>query len=139
MERLQTPSIPNEVLNQGCLLSPYLFILRTDVYSNLIRKAVEQKRIHGVGFNRNTFAISHLLFADDSLIFSQATTEDCSYLKSIFDLYTATSGQRFNMDKSSMFFSPNVPQHTINEIKYLFNLQVVSLHERYLGLPSMVG
>lgn len=38
-----------------------------------------------------------------------------------------------------MFFSPNVPQHTINEIKYLFNLQVVSLHERYLGLPSMVG
>lgn len=32
-----------------------------------------------------------------------------------------------------------MPQHTINEIKYLFNLQVVSLHERYLGLPSMVG
>lgn len=54
-------------------------------------------------------------------------------------MYTAASDQFFNMDKSSMFFSPNVFQHTIGKIKTLFNLQVVSSYEQYLGLPSVVG
>lgn len=38
-----------------------------------------------------------------------------------------------------MFFSDNAKQEQIATIKDIFQLQVVSRHEMYLGLPSMVG
>lgn len=38
-----------------------------------------------------------------------------------------------------MFFSQNTKQELISLIKNVFQLQVVSRHEKYLGLPYMVG
>ena len=101
-------------------------------------KAERQNLIHGLTFSRNII-ISHLLFADDSLVFTRASTEDCNKLKAIFECYTSASGQLFNYDKSSMFFGGNVSDGQIEAIKRIFQLNVVSRHERYLRLPSMVG
>ena len=84
-------------------------------------------------------SIIHLLFADDSLVFTGATKEDCMNLKQLFYCYAAASGQIFNFEKSSMFFSENAKQGQISTIKDIFQLQVASRHEKYLGLPSMVG
>lgn len=49
--------------------------------------------------------ISHLLFADDSLVFPRASVADWKRLKEIFNCYARASGQIFNFEKSSMFFS----------------------------------
>ena len=38
-----------------------------------------------------------------------------------------------------MFFSQNTEEDRATAIKDIFQLQVVSRHEKYLGLPSMVG
>lgn len=38
-----------------------------------------------------------------------------------------------------MFFRGNTPVRQINEIKIIFQLNVVSRHEKNLGLPFMVG
>lgn len=38
-----------------------------------------------------------------------------------------------------MFFSLNVSSAQIDAIKEIFNLNVVLIHEKCLGLPSMVG
>lgn len=57
----------------------------------------------------------------------------------MFDYYARVSGQIFNFDKSSLFFSPNTKQQVASDIKSIFNLKEVSMHEKYLGLPSMVG
>lgn len=38
-----------------------------------------------------------------------------------------------------MLFSGNTQAKQIEEIKSIFQLSVVSRHEKYLGLPSMVG
>ena len=84
-------------------------------------------------------SISHLLFADDNLIFSRASLKDCQHLKDIFDRYAAASGQIFNFEKSCMFFSGNVQENRISAIKRIFQLNVVSKNEKYLGLPSMIG
>ena len=83
--------------------------------------------------------MSHLLFADDSLIFVRAAVEDYSHLKTVFECYSRASGQIFNYKKSSMFFSQNTEEDQATAIKDIFQLQVVSRHEKYLGLPSMVG
>lgn len=101
-------------------------------------QAEKQKLIQGLKFSTDV-SISHLLFVDDSLIFSKASSVDCKNLKKIFYVYAATSGQIFNFKKFSMFFSNNTNQRQMDEIGSIFNLNVVSRHERYLGLPSMVG
>ncbi|KAH9719688.1 reverse transcriptase domain-containing protein [Citrus sinensis] len=129
---------PQRGLRQGCPLSPYLFILCAEVFSSLLMQAENQNLIHGVRFG-NTITVSHLLFADDSLIFTRATIDDCKHLKAIFDCYSMASGQLFNLDKSSMFFSGKTKADQVAAIKEIFQLKVVSRHEKYLGLPSMVG
>ena len=129
---------PQRGLRQGCPLSPYLFIMCAEVFSNLITHAEQQKLIQGLKFSRD-LSISHLLFADDSLIFIKATVEDCKNLKSLFECYEKASGQIFNMEKSSMFFSSSTKPDQIAVIKQIFQLKVVSKHEKYLGLPSMIG
>lgn len=129
---------PQRGLRQGCPLSPYLFMMCAEVFSSLLVQAEEQNLIHGLRFRSST-TISHLLFTDDSLVFMRTVVADCQHLKTIFDCYTRASGQLFNVDKSSIFFSGNTKAEEVSAIKGIFNLNVVSRHERYLGLPSMVG
>lgn len=64
---------------------------------------------------------------------------DCKHLKEIFDLYAAVSGQIFNFQKSSMFFSNKIPEDLVAAIRDIFKLNVVSKYEKYLGLPLMIG
>lgn len=91
--------------------------------------------IQGLRFTKE-FTISHLLFADDSLIFTRASEADCKHLKEIF---TKASGQIFNLEKSSMFFSGKISKGQIGVIRGIFNLKVVSKYEKYLSLPPMIG
>ncbi|KAK9195728.1 hypothetical protein WN943_003853 [Citrus x changshan-huyou] len=102
-------------------------------------QAAERKHlIHRLRFGINII-ISHLLFADDNLIFARASVEDCKQLKKVFDCYALASGQVFNYEKSSMSFSGKIQAERIAAIKDIFQLNVVSRHGNYLGLPSMVG
>ncbi|KAH9800274.1 hypothetical protein KPL71_000599 [Citrus sinensis] len=71
------------------------------------------------------------------LVFTRASVEDFKRLKALFECYTSASGQLFNYEKSSMVFSGKLPQGQIATIKDIFQLNVVSRHEKYLGLPSM--
>lgn len=129
---------PKRGLRQGCPLSPYLFIICAKAFSNLLVHVERQKQIQGLRFGQHIY-ISHILFADDSSIFSRASHKDCQHLKDIFDCYVVASGKIFNFDQSCMFFSGNVQENMISAIKRVFYLNLVSKHKKYLGLPSMIG
>ena len=43
------------------------------------------------------------------------------------------------MAKTSLFFSSNIDQQLQEEIKTRFGAQIIRQHEKYLGLPSLVG
>ena len=75
---------PQRGLRQGCPLSPYLFIMCAEAFSNLIRQTEHQKLIHGLNFSKD-LSISHLLFADDSLIFARAKVDECRNLKRVLE------------------------------------------------------
>ena len=83
--------------------------------------------------------ISHLLFADDSIIFCQATNDECNRLEQILETYECASGQQLNRKKTSLFFSHNTPQETPESIQHRFGAEVIWQHETYLGLPSLIG
>lgn len=129
---------PERGLREGCPLSPYLFIICDEIFSSLLARAEEKQLIRGLRFSKEV-TISHLLFADDNLIFTWASVAECKHLKEIFDCYTNTSGQLFNFEKSSMFLSGKVTEAQVNVIRGIFKLKVVSKFERYLGLPAMIG
>ncbi|KAL5558507.1 hypothetical protein UlMin_034718 [Ulmus minor] len=52
--------------------------------------------------------ISHLLFADDSLLFLEAKTTTCATLKEALNSYEAASGQAVNLSKSAVCFGPKL-------------------------------
>lgn len=106
---------PQRGLRQGYALSLYLFILCAGVFSNLLLQAKSKQFIHGLKFSRQ-LSILHL-FIDDSLIFIGAATKDCINQKAIFACYAVASGQIFNFEKSSMFFSGNTHTTQVATIK----------------------
>ncbi|KAL4627161.1 hypothetical protein ACB092_05G147900 [Castanea dentata] len=102
-------------------------------------KVVLQDILRGVAASARGPRISHLFFADDSLIFGRATTMECNEIQRILQVYETSSGQQLNRSKSSLFFSPNTEMSTKESIKAMFGAQVIRAHESYLGLPSLVG
>ena len=83
--------------------------------------------------------ISHLFFADDSLIFCKVSLEECDALQRVLRVYEGASGQQLNRVKTSLFFSSNTPIDIQEVTKERFGAQVIKHHEKYLGLPSLVG
>ena len=53
-------------------------------------------------------SVSHLLFADDSLLFVNTTIEEATNLRDLLNLYGSASAQKINFDKSEVTFSKNV-------------------------------
>uniref|UniRef100_A0A5B7C6K9 Reverse transcriptase zinc-binding domain-containing protein n=1 Tax=Davidia involucrata TaxID=16924 RepID=A0A5B7C6K9_DAVIN len=110
-----------------------------EAFSALLLKAEARNRIQGVAVARNAPRISHLFFADDSLLFANATEEQALEISRIISLYGEASGQQINFDKSALSFSSNVPVSRKDEIKNILGVSVCSIHNKYLGLPSTIG
>jgi hypothetical protein len=84
-------------------------------------------------------SISHLLFANVSLILIRANWGDAMQLQSILDLYEQCSGQMINRTKSAVFFSPNTSTQHKQEVCQALNIERETRSEKYLGLPVHVG
>lgn len=69
-------------LRQGDPLSPYLFILVAEGLSHLISKANSRGSLTGLTCSNGPM-ISHLLFADDSIIFCRAAEQELVSLKNL--------------------------------------------------------
>ncbi|WKA03333.1 hypothetical protein VitviT2T_021448 [Vitis vinifera] len=123
-------------LRQGDLLSPYLFVLGMEVLSNLIRRAVDGGFLSGCrirGRGEEEMIVSHLLFADDTIIFCEARKEQLSALSWILAWFEAASGLRINLDKNVLI--PVGEVEDIEEMVVELGCKVGLLPTVYLGLP----
>ena len=88
---------PARGIRQGDPLSPYLFLLCSEGFTYLLRKAKRDKRITGMKICRQGPSITHLFFfADDTLIFSKADTKEAEELRQILKMYEKSSGTCHN-------------------------------------------
>ena len=80
-------------IRQGDHLSPILFVIVIKALSRLINKAIGAGMLTGFDVSRATsypLLISHLLFADDTLIFCEADLDHLFHLRSILIWFETT-------------------------------------------------
>ncbi|KAK4404580.1 putative mitochondrial protein [Sesamum angolense] len=129
--------LPQRGLRQGDPLSPYLFLLCTESFSSLFRHAEANRVVPGVPICRGAPAISHLLFAYDTMIFCPASQDIVQHVQEILASYKQASEQQINLQKSSVAFIRNTPLEVQRHLGEVLGIRLENKHEKYLGLPSM--
>ena len=123
-------------LRQGDPISPYLFILGMEVLSSLIRRAVQGNFISGCrlrGRGDAEIMVSHLLFADDTILFCEASKDQLTHLGWILAWFEAASRLRINLAKSELI--PVGEIDNIEEMAVELVCRIRSFPVKYLGLP----
>lgn len=104
-------------------LFPYLFAIAMEYLSRLMSQIRE-----GEGFRFHPkckkLSITHLMFAEDPLLFSRADLASTKVLKEKFEAFVAASGLRAN--------TSNETQQAISQF---LQIPIESLHFRYFGVP----
>jgi hypothetical protein len=118
-------------LRQGDPLSPLLFVFVMEALSHRITAAISGGLLDG--FRVGNASFSHLLFADDTLIFCDARSPKLRYLRSLFLLFESVSGLKVNLAKSNLIPMGNVVQ--VGRVVDILGCEVASLPVMYLGLP----
>ena len=126
-------------IRQGDPISPYLFLLCSKGLNGLIEQAVSDRHIEGFSLCKYGPKISHLFFADDSLLFCRARVKDVLKIQEILGKYEIASGQKINSEKTTIFFSKNVLMSAKEQMKNLLGVPEIREYEKYLGLPAVVG
>jgi hypothetical protein len=88
------------------------FVIVMEALSRMMNKAIEGGYLYGFsmdGLDRNSILVSHLLFADNTLIFCDANPSQLLHLKFVLNLIEATSGLQINLGKSELAPIGNVP------------------------------
>jgi len=125
-------------LRQGDPLSPFLFILAMEGLNHMIRRA----NVNGwlIGFKaklqgrmENEVGITHLLYADDSLIFCEPEVTQIRHIRAILTIFEGVSGLHVNWQKSFLY----PVNHVSNMEQLASNLgcQIATLPTKYLGMP----
>jgi hypothetical protein len=90
---------PTRGIRQGDPLSPYLFLFVAEGLSKVLQRAVYLQELCELKISRRGPGVSHLLFADDSLLFLKANTSQAGVIKAIIGIFEIGSGQLINPSK----------------------------------------
>jgi hypothetical protein len=130
---------PSRGLRQGDPLSPYLFLFVADGLSCLIRRKIEEGALNDLVICRRAPGISHLLFADDSLMFFEGSVEQAMVVKDVLDNYERCTGQLVSLGKCSILFGEKCSAEAQASIKGILKYETTCFEEKYLGLPIPEG
>ena len=129
------PFLPSRGIRQGNLLSPYLFILCMKVLVFLIADQCSSHRWDPLRSSQSGPSFSHLFFADDLVLFAKADLKSCHSIWDTLDTFCELSGQKVNMTKSKVFYSPNVSDESRESLCNVLGFRSTPNLGKYLGFP----
>nr|KYP48048.1 LINE-1 reverse transcriptase isogeny [Cajanus cajan] len=127
---------PSRGIRQGGPISPYLFVLCMERLFQLISAAVTSDQWKPIKLSRDGRPLSHLAFADDLVLFAEASINQVEIIKTCLDLFCASSGQKVSLEKTRIYFSKNVNHSIREEISSTFGYQCIDNLGKYLGIPA---
>ena len=123
------------LFRSGGPLSPYIFILCVDFLSQLIEEKCHNKLWSPVKVSRSGPAFSHLMFADDLVLFTKVGSSNCSIIRDVLDEFYVVSGQTISDSRSKVYFSPNVDQDSRESLSEILGFVSTPNLGKYLGIP----
>jgi hypothetical protein len=82
----------------------FLFLFVADDLSALLKRRVQLNEVVPIKVCPRASGVSRLLFADDTLIFFQASQEQAQRVSDTTDAYASATGQLINREKCSITF-----------------------------------
>ena len=123
-------------LRQGDPLSSLLFLLVREVLSRLLKRAEDGGFLSGFQASPNTSGglhISHLLFADDTFLFCDASKEQLLHIRMVLIFFEAITGLKVNVGKSEIV--PVGYVGNLDALTHILCCKVGCLPMSYLGMP----
>ena len=121
-------------LRQGDPISPLLFNFVADALATLLRKATEAGHIKGVLGHLIPGGISHLQYADDTLLLFQPDLHSVATIKALLISFELMSGLKINFHKCEVMPMGLEPSDS-RRIADQLNCKLGKLPFTYLGLP----
>lgn len=121
-------------LRQGDPLSPYLFVLCMETLHHRISKLVGEGSWRPIRLSRGGMQVSHLFFADDLLLFDEASYSQARLMEYVLREFCQESGQRVNKGKSLIWFAPRTPTYLRASVCSSFGVRASSKLGVYLGI-----
>lgn len=129
---------PSRGIRKGDPLSPFIFLLCSEVLSQMFKILEQANKFQGTKVARRCPSVSHLLFADDSLFLYKASLSDCQHVASLLREYEHISGHQVSLEKSSIIFRMMMDQKR-RRIQSILRIHKVGGGGKYLGLPEQFG
>lgn len=124
---------PSRGPRQGDPISSYIFILCLERLSNWTHQQATEKRWVPVKASKSGSSITHLFFADDIHLFSEASKEQRELIQEDLQSFTHALDQKINFNKSNIFFSPNVSETEADMLSQLIEISQTNNLGKYLG------
>ncbi|XP_022041930.1 uncharacterized mitochondrial protein AtMg01250-like [Helianthus annuus] len=120
-------------LRQGDPLSPFLFLIVMEALSWLLKKAQQIGIFKGVCITSNEAELSHLFFADDTLIMGEWTRDNIQSIARVLRIFYLCSGLRINLHKSNIF-GVGVEDREVDNMMELLGCKRGGFPFNYLGI-----
>jgi hypothetical protein len=120
-------------LRQGDPLSPLLFNLVSDALATMLENAKRAGEIKGLVPHLVEGGVTHLQYADDTIIFLDLDEQSIIYTKFLLYCFEEMSGLKINYDKSEIFVLGSDQEEEL-KIAEMFNCKVGKLPLKYLGI-----
>lgn len=91
----------------------------------------------GYKLNRWAPAVTHTMFADDTMLYGTLTDTTIDAVKSILHQYYTMSGQQVNYSKSSNTFQQKCRTTRQAAVKAKLGVRSMGSHEKYLGVKIL--
>ena len=136
----QCPSFtPSRGIRQGDPISPYLFILGSEVLMRLINREISLGHLSAVKVSSNAPYISKVCYVDDLILSYKAKMFELNVLKRFLEKYCYWSGQVISVEKSGVLPSKGVSQQLLNQIKSCWGINKLPPNSKYLGVPLFLS
>ena len=122
-------------LRQGDPLTPYLFILVSEMLVYFVKKANDVNLIDDVPIGKDKIRLQHLQFADDTLIFIPKNSVCITNYFRILDVFAVMSGLHLNYSKSCFISWNSSDDDWARDVARSFGCLHSKCPVKYLGLP----